>query len=211
MPDVAGSSPAERTMDSSAAAVAQAGTSAFLVRTRTPVRSRAVAPCGLSLSWQSVGAKSKVRRFDARQPLQALLGQRQSQRVQTACIRVRVPGRVPMESDPARVPGLAANECAVCRREIRVLRSPRGWLTEQARCPAGNRRSRREPRARSSPAPSALRHPLRRGKPSVGRRRRSRKPPSTQVPCGSEPHSLRSWMRNGHDPAGRRGLPDQQV
>jgi hypothetical protein len=34
--------------------------------------------------------------------------------------------------------------------------SARGWLTELARCPAGNRRSRRESRAGSSPAPSAL-------------------------------------------------------
>ncbi len=30
-----------------------------------------------------------------------------------------------------------------------------GWLTEMARCPAGNRRSWREPWAGSNPAPSA--------------------------------------------------------
>jgi hypothetical protein len=34
--------------------------------------------------------------------------------------------------------------------------SARGWLTELARCPAGNRRRRRESPAGSSPAPSAL-------------------------------------------------------
>lgn len=84
--------------------------------------------------------------------------------------------------------------------------SARGWLTELARCPAGNRRSRLAPWAGSSRAPSAHGEASRVLDDGTGfeTRRASR-------PCAFEPHPLRSGcaIRLATEPALKPGEPDE--
>jgi hypothetical protein len=64
-----------------------------------PVRSWEQAPSGRSSDGRSSACQIEGRGFDPRRPLQALLGQRQSQRVQTACR----PGSSPGEGTQGRL------------------------------------------------------------------------------------------------------------
>jgi hypothetical protein len=131
-----------------------------VVWARATVRIRPKAPRERGAAGGARRCQRRGRGFEPRRSLHALLGQWQSQRVQTAWVRVRIPGRVRKEH------WLSGYSSALLRR------------TPGDRCGGSSPPcSATRVDGRQLSLVRVLRHPPWKGKPSVGRRQRSRKPP----------------------------------
>ena len=88
-------------------------------------------------------SQCRGRRFEAGQPLACAGGGTSVDTLVPGTSAERRAGSIParrtMESEPARVPGVAANDCAAHRRGVQVARSPRRMNQPGRLAPAGNR------------------------------------------------------------------------
>jgi hypothetical protein len=103
------------------------GVRVSLVWIRRPARHRGGAPCGCSSGVRALPCQGRGPGFETRYPLSSAGGGMQTRRSQGPVARKGREGATPSrrtESERARVPGLAANECAL-RCGVRVARSPR--------------------------------------------------------------------------------------